>query len=116
MENQENEIARGLIRSTMAHNSPLDDSVQRQQLVQQMARQQSALTNLLAQIKDVTEQAETTPAEPLLSKQLYDILRRADQMHTDTTCSTWNRNCGSRISSAGEPVRRVWRGQTSLKS
>jgi hypothetical protein len=39
------------------------------------------LTNLLAQMKDVTEQAETT--EPLLSKQLYDTLRRADQMHTD---------------------------------
>jgi hypothetical protein len=32
-------------------------------------------------MKDVTEQAETT--EPLLSKQLYDTLRRADQMHTD---------------------------------
>jgi hypothetical protein len=46
-----------------------------------MNRQQSALTNLLAGMRTVTEQAETT--EPLLSKQLYDILRRADQMHTD---------------------------------
>ena len=46
-----------------------------------MARQQSALTNLLGEMRAVTEQAEST--EPLLSKQLYDILRRADQLHTD---------------------------------
>jgi hypothetical protein len=32
-------------------------------------------------MRAVTEQAEST--EPLLSKQLYDILRRADQLHTD---------------------------------
>jgi hypothetical protein len=47
-----------------------------------MARQQSALTNLLGQMRAVTEQAEST--EPLLSQQLYDILRRTDQMHTDS--------------------------------
>jgi hypothetical protein len=46
-----------------------------------MATQQSALTNLLAGMRNVTEQAETT--EPLLSQKLYDTLRRADQMHTD---------------------------------
>jgi hypothetical protein len=59
----------------------LDDSSQRQSLVERMARQQSALTNLLSEMRAVTEQAEST--EPLLSKQLYDILRRADQLHTD---------------------------------
>jgi hypothetical protein len=47
-----------------------------------MARQQGALTNLLGEMRAVTEQAEST--EPLLSKQLYDILRRTDQMHTDS--------------------------------
>jgi hypothetical protein len=81
MENQENEIARGLDSLNNGAQKSLDDSAQRQQLVQQMAKQEDALTNLLAQMKDVTEQAETT--EPLLSKQLYDTLRRADQMHTD---------------------------------
>jgi len=81
MENQENEIARGLDSLNNGGQPSLDDSAQRQQLVQQMAQQQSALTNLLAGMKDVTEQAETT--EPLLSKQLYDTLRRSDQMHTD---------------------------------
>ena len=39
-----------------------------EQISRQMAQQESALTNLLAGMKDVTEQAETT--EPLLSKQL----------------------------------------------
>ena len=81
MENQENEIARGLDSLNNGTQQSLDDSAQRQQLVQQMAQQQSSLKNLLDQMKDVTEQAETT--EPLLSRQLYDTLRRADQMHTD---------------------------------
>ena len=79
--NRENQIARDLDSLNNAAQKSLDDSAQRQALVEQMARQQSALTNLLGQMRAVTEQAETT--EPLLSKQLYDILRRADQMHTD---------------------------------
>jgi hypothetical protein len=81
MMNRENEIARGLDSLQNGQNQSLDDSAQRRQLTDQLARQQSALTNLMAGMKDVTEQAETT--EPLLSKQLYDTLRRADQMHTD---------------------------------
>ena len=81
MTQRENEIATNLDALNNGAQQSLDDSAQRQQLVRQMAQQQSALTNLLAQMKDVTEQAETT--EPLLSKQLYDTLRRADQMHTD---------------------------------
>ena len=79
--NQESQIARDLDALNNSAQKPLDDSSQRQSLVEQMARQQSALTNLLGEMRAVTEQAEST--EPLLSKQLYDILRRADQMHTD---------------------------------
>ena len=81
MENRENEIARGLDSLNNGENHSLDNSAQRDQISRQMAQQESALTNLLAGMKDVTEQAETT--EPLLSKQLYDTLRRADQTHTD---------------------------------
>jgi hypothetical protein len=81
MENRENEIARGLDSLNNGENPSLDNSAQRDQISRQMAQQESALTNLLAGMKDVTEQAETT--EPLLSKQLYDTLRRADQGHTD---------------------------------
>jgi hypothetical protein len=64
----------------------LDDSAQRQQLVKQMAQQESALTNLLGQMQNVSEQAETS--EPLLSQQLYDALRRASQMHNDNLFQT----------------------------
>ena len=51
------------------------------QLSEQLAKQQSALTNLLARMRAVSEQAENT--EPLLSQKFYDTLRRADQRHTD---------------------------------
>jgi len=81
MENREKEIARGLDSLNHGQHQTLDDSEQRDQISRQMAEQEGALTNLLAGMKDVTEQAETT--EPLLSKQLNDTLRRADQMHTD---------------------------------
>ncbi|HEX4121102.1 MAG TPA: hypothetical protein VH619_10835 [Verrucomicrobiae bacterium] len=64
----------------------LDDSAQRQQLVQKMAEQQSGLTNLLDKMQNVSEQAETS--EPLLSQQLYDTLRRASQMHNDNLLQT----------------------------
>src|ERR1019366_7219312 len=78
---QENEIARGLDSLNNGEHQSLDDSAQRQQVAQQMNQQQSALTNLLAGMRNVTEQAEAT--EPLLAQKLYDTLRRADQMHTD---------------------------------
>ena len=79
---RENQIARDLDALNNSAQKQLDDSAQRQPLVEQMTRQQSALTNLLGGMRAVTEQAEMT--EPLLSKQLYDIIRRADQMHTDS--------------------------------
>jgi hypothetical protein len=82
LENHESQIARDLDALNNAAQKLLDDSPQRQSLIERMARQQSALTNLLGEMRAVTEQAEAT--EPLLSKQLYDILRRADQMHTDS--------------------------------
>ena len=79
--NRESQIARDLDALNSSAQKSLDDSPQRHSLVEQMARQQSALTNLLGEMRAVTEQAEST--EPLLSRQLYDILRRADQLHTD---------------------------------
>ena len=79
--NQEDQIARDLDAINNSPQKTLDDSSQRKALAEQMTRQQTALTNLLGQMRTVTEQAETT--EPLLSKQLYDILRHSDQMHTE---------------------------------
>lgn len=77
----EDQIARGLDSLNNGEHQALDNTAERRQIVQQMEQQQSALTNLLSQMRNVTEQAEAT--EPLLSKQLYDTLRRADQMHTE---------------------------------
>jgi hypothetical protein len=79
---KQDELARGLSDLNNADHQTLDNSAQRQQLSQQLARQQSALTNLLAGMQDVTEKAESS--EPLLSEQLYDALRRAGQMHTES--------------------------------
>jgi hypothetical protein len=83
---QEDEIARDLQSLTGADHKSLDDSAERQQLLRQMSRQQSGLTNILAGMRTVTEQAEST--EPLVSRQLYDLLRRADQMRTDNLLET----------------------------
>lgn len=78
---QQDEIARGLDDLNNTEHKTLDNSTGRQQIVDQMKKQQGSLTNLLSGMRNVTEQAEAT--EPLLSKQLYDTLRRADQMRTD---------------------------------
>jgi hypothetical protein len=81
LDKQEAEIARGLESLAHPEQKTLDDEAQRQQLTQQMARQQSGLTNLLGGMEKLSDQAEST--EPLLAQQLYDTLRRASQMHTD---------------------------------
>ena len=80
--NQEKQIAHDLDELNNSAQKVLDNSAPRQSVAGQLARQQSALTNLLGQMRAVTEQAEST--EPLLSKQLYDILRHTDQTHTDS--------------------------------
>lgn len=78
---QEDDIAKSLDSLANGDQQSLDTSGQRRQLLDQLNRQQNSLTNLLGQMRDVTEQAESS--EPLLSQQLYDTLRRADQMRTD---------------------------------
>jgi hypothetical protein len=81
LDRQEEEIAKQLDSLQNGAQKSLDDAAKRQQITEQMERQQNTLTNLLGGMRAVTEQAEST--EPLLSKQLYDTLRRADQSHTD---------------------------------
>jgi hypothetical protein len=78
---REDDLARGLDSLAESDHKSLDDSTQRQQLSQQVARQQSSLTNLISQMQNVTQQAEST--EPLLSQQLYDAIRHESQGHTD---------------------------------
>lgn len=78
---REDELARGLDSLANSDHKSLDDSAPRQQLSRQMAQQQSTLTNILSQMQNLTEQAETT--EPLLSQQLYDAYRHESQAHTE---------------------------------
>jgi hypothetical protein len=64
-----------------AQHKSLRDTGERAQIAQELNQQVGALTNLLTQMRQVTEQAEA--AEPLLSRQLYDTLRKADQAKMD---------------------------------
>jgi DNA repair exonuclease SbcCD ATPase subunit len=79
---QEEDIARGVESLQNPDHQSLDNAAQRGQLARQMAQQENGLTNLLSAMQDLTEKTEGT--EPLLSEQLYDTLRRASQLHTDS--------------------------------
>ena len=59
----------------------LSDASPRDQLGQQLAQQKNSLTNLLEQMKRVSEQAEAS--EPILSRHLYDTLRKTEQSKTE---------------------------------
>ncbi len=77
---QEDEIAQKL--DTLQNGEhKLDMSADNKALSEQFAKQESALTNLLGNMRTLSEQSEN--AEPLLSQKLYDTLRRADQRRTD---------------------------------
>jgi hypothetical protein len=78
---QQEEIARDLDALEKGPRQSLDNSRERKELVERMQRQESGLTNLLGGMRAVTEQSENS--EPLLSRQLYDTLRRADQARTE---------------------------------
>ena len=67
--------------ATKTERRTLDGSTEREQLAQELEKQQSALGNLTEQMKRVSEQAEA--AEPLLAKELYDAFRKNAQAGTD---------------------------------
>ena len=111
---QEQEVSSGLDSLSTPDNKTLDDSAPRRQLIQKMAREQSALTNLLAGVQEVTEQAETT--EPLLSQQLYDTYRRANQARTDNLLDTSEQLLDhGLVSQAGEVDRSIRQNIDDLK-
>lgn len=55
----------------------LSDTAQRQELLNRLARQRQQLTNLLDRATELSRQTEAP--EPLVSRQLYDTLRRFSQ-------------------------------------
>jgi hypothetical protein len=78
---QEDDIAKKLDSLQNGDQKSLDTTADTQQLSDQLAKQQNGLTNLLSEMRAVSEQSENV--EPLLSQKLYDTLRRADQRRTD---------------------------------
>ena len=78
--NQEDDIAKKL--DTLQNGErKLDNSADTKALSEQLAKQESSLTNLLSTMRAVSEQSENS--EPLLAQKLYDTLRRAEQKRTD---------------------------------
>ncbi len=73
----EDEIGQKLESMSRAPRKSLNDSAERGQLAGRLNEQRSGFTNLLNNMRQVTEQAEA--AEPLLAKQLYDTVRKTDQ-------------------------------------
>src|SRR5438874_7408390 len=78
--NQE-DIGKKLDELTDTKQKRLSDSDDEKALSEQLAKQKPGLTNLLDRMRDVSEKAET--AEPLLSRQLYDTLRKSAQSNTE---------------------------------
>ena len=79
---REEEIRKGIEERADPQRKALSDAGKTDALVNQIQQQRSTLTNLLTQMRDVSERAESP--EPLLSKQLYDTLRKNAQTNTES--------------------------------
>jgi hypothetical protein len=74
---KEEEIGQKIEAMSQPQRKSLSDSSERKELADQLNQQRDSLTNLLNNMRTVTEQSEA--AEPLLSRQLYDTIRQTDQ-------------------------------------
>ncbi len=74
---QQEQVSNNLDNLADSRQQRLSDSREREALLNQLSEQTQRLTNLLDQATQVSQQAETT--EPLLSKQLYDTIRKFNQ-------------------------------------
>lgn len=70
-------VGRALDGLDQAQPQSLSDEPRREALLDRLAEQRDRLTNLVEQVRTVSEQAEET--EPLVSSDLYDSLRRFTQ-------------------------------------
>jgi hypothetical protein len=76
---QQEDILKKLSPETATKDGPkpLTDAPEREQLMNQLAQQKQRLTNLVERATQVSEEAEVS--EPLLSRELYDSLRKFSQ-------------------------------------
>jgi hypothetical protein len=79
---RQQQLEREIAQTGTTGTGRLDDSGQRQALVQGLEQQRSNLENLMNNLRDVTDASETT--EPALHNQLYDLLRTQTQNLADT--------------------------------
>jgi hypothetical protein len=92
----------------------LRDTDDKAVLAEQMQRQVSGLTNILTQMRQVSEQSEV--AEPLLSRQLYDTLRKTEQSKLDNSLEAASQLVQRGFTQqAGQFEERARRGINELK-
>jgi hypothetical protein len=74
---QQEDLLQKMSNQAAAGPPKLSDSSDHQDLVKQLGAQKERLTNLVTRATEISQQAEE--AEPLLSKQLYDTVRKFSQ-------------------------------------
>jgi hypothetical protein len=74
---QQEDIVQKMQDENRAAHKSLSDSTNRTDLVNRLTRQQQRLTNLVERATQISQEAET--AEPVLSRQLYDTVRKFSQ-------------------------------------
>ena len=81
LDRRQKEIAEEIQQQIDSERKSLTDAGANRELADQMNQQKESVEELLEQMKDVSEQSETS--EPLLSRKLYDTLRRTSGDNLD---------------------------------
>jgi hypothetical protein len=81
LDQRQNEIAGDIQKQTNSQRKTLTDSGVNRELADRIDRQRKSTEELIKQMKDVSEQAENS--EPLLSRKLYDTVRKASTDNVD---------------------------------
>ncbi len=81
LDQRQKEIAEEIKQQIDSDQKTLTDSGTNRELADQTNQQKQSVEGLLEQMKDVSEQAETS--EPLLSRKLYDTLRKTSSDNVD---------------------------------
>lgn len=106
LKEKQDQIAEKLGGPQQNQRRALSDESEQGNLGELQAQQRNAFTNLMQNLRHVTEASEV--AEPLLSKQLYDNIRKVTQADTEKNlelaAQRLQRNLGSR---AVEPVEKA---------
>jgi len=81
LDERQKEIAEDIQRQINSERKTLTDSGVNRELADRIDQQRKSAEDLIKQMKDVSEQSETS--EPLLSRKLYDTLRKASTDNVD---------------------------------